>query len=289
MKTLYLDCFSGISGNMFIGMLIQAGVPFEAFREAMASLQLTGYELVCRSVNKLGIQSVYYNVLLASEGQGHDHEKHDHDHETHEHHDHHEHHHDHTEGQGMQDGHLVDVTGHHHHHQHRGLPEITKIIEGAPIDEDIKTRSLAVFQALAEAEAKVHGIPVDQIHFHEVGAIDCILDIVGTIWCLKYLGIEQIATSPLHAGSGFVRCAHGIMPVPAPATAELLAGIPWYATDIKGELVTPTGAALVKVLAHAGVRPKDFVYDTVAYGAGTKDLNIPNVVRGFIGQAEEIS
>lgn len=289
MKTLYLDCFSGISGNMFIGMLIQAGVPFEAFREAMASLQLTGYELVCRSVNKLGIQSVYYNVLLASEGQGHDHEKHDHDHETHEHHDHHEHHHDHTEGQGMHDGHLVDVTGHHHHHQHRGLPEITKIIEGAPIDEDIKTRSLAVFQALAEAEAKVHGIPVDQIHFHEVGAIDCILDIVGTIWCLKYLGIEQIATSPLHAGSGFVRCAHGIMPVPAPATAELLAGIPWYATDIKGELVTPTGAALVKVLAHAGVRPKDFVYDTVAYGAGTKDLTIPNVVRGFIGQAEEIS
>ena len=282
MKTLYLDCFSGISGNMFIGMLLQAGVPFDKFKEAMASLGLTGYDLVCRSENKLGIQSVYYNVLLASEGQHHDHEDH-HAHEEH-HHDyeeHHEHHHE--------EGHLVDTTGHHHHHQHRGLPEITKIIEGAPIDDDIKNKSLAVFQALAEAEAKVHGVPVDQIHFHEVGAIDCILDIVGTIWCLKYLGIEQIASSPLHAGSGFVRCAHGIMPVPAPATAELLAGIPWYATDVKGELVTPTGAALVKVLAHAGVRPKNFVYDTVAYGAGTKNLSIPNVVRGFIGEAEDLS
>lgn len=268
MKTLYLDCFSGISGNMFIGMLIQAGVPFEAFKQAMASLNLTGYDMVCRSVNKLGIQSIYYNVLLESEGHGH-----------------HEHH---TEGAAGQ-GHLVDTTGHHHHHQHRGLPEITKIIESAPIEDDIKAKSLAVFQALAEAEAKVHGVPVDQIHFHEVGAIDCILDIVGTIWCLKYLGIEQIATSSIHAGSGFVRCAHGIMPVPAPATAELLAGIPWYATDVKGELVTPTGAALVKVLAHAGIRPKDFVYDTVAYGAGTKDLTIPNIVRGFIGQAEAIS
>lgn len=283
MKTLYLDCFSGISGNMFIGMLIQAGVPFDKFREAMASLGLTGYELVCRSENKLGIQSVYYNVLLASEGHHHDHDEHHHAHEEHHdhehgHEEHHEHHHD--------EGHLVDTTGQHHHHQHRGLPEITKIIESAPIDDDIKAKSLAVFQALAEAEAKVHGVPVDQIHFHEVGAIDCILDIVGTIWCLKYLGIEQIASSPLHAGSGFVRCAHGIMPVPAPATAELLAGIPWYATDVKGELVTPTGAALVKVLAHAGVRPKDFVYDTVAYGAGTKDLSIPNVVRGFIGEAD---
>lgn len=288
MKTLYLDCFSGISGNMFIGMLIQAGVPFEAFKQAMASLNLTGYDLVCHSVNKLGIQSIYYNVLLDAERHdhgAHDHHEH-HDHEQgHEHHEHHAHHGEELAGQG----HLVDMTGHHHHHQHRGLPEITKIIEGAPIEDDIKAKSLAVFQALAEAEAKVHGVPVDEIHFHEVGAIDCILDIVGTAWCLKYLGIEQIATSPLHAGSGFVRCAHGIMPVPAPATAELLAGIPWYATDIKGELVTPTGAALVKVLAHAGVRPKDFVYDTVAYGAGTKDLTIPNVVRGFIGQAGKIS
>lgn len=286
MKTLYLDCFSGISGNMFIGMLLQAGVPFEEFKDAMSKLGLTGYEMVCRSENKLGIQSIYYNVLLDAEQ--HHHHDHEHGHEeeqAHEHHhDHehdHEHHHDHD--------HLVDATGHHHHHEHRGLPEITKIIEDSPLDADIKQKSLEVFQALGQAEAKVHGLPLEQVHFHEVGAIDCILDIVGTLWCLKYLGIEQIASSALHAGSGFVRCAHGIMPVPAPATAGLLAGIPWYRTDVKGELVTPTGAALVKVLAKKfGSQPKDFVYDTVAYGAGTKDLEIPNVLRGFIGQAPEI-
>ena len=165
MKTLYLDCFSGISGNMFIGMLIQAGVPFEAFKQAMASLNLTGYDLVCHSVNKLGIQSIYYNVLLDAERHdhgAHDHHEH-HDHEQgHEHHEHHAHHGEELAGQG----HLVDMTGHHHHHQHRGLPEITKIIEGAPIEDDIKAKSLAVFQALAEAEAKVHGVPVDLSLIH---------------------------------------------------------------------------------------------------------------------------
>ena len=288
MKTLHLDCFSGISGNMFVGMLIQAGVPFEAFQKAMASLQLTGYELLCHSENKGGVQAIYYNVILDDEKHDahHDHEHHDHDdHDHHDHHDHddhgHEHHHD-------ASGHLVDMTGHHHHHHHRGLAEITQIIDGSPLAEGIKTKSLAVFQALAEAEAKVHGVSVEEIHFHEVGAIDCILDIVGTVWCLNYLGIEQISTSSLHAGSGFVRCAHGIMPVPAPATAELLSGIPWYSTDIKGELVTPTGAALVKVLAHAGQRPADFIYHTVAYGAGTKNLATPNVLRGFIGEASPL-
>ena len=264
MKTLYLDCFSGISGNMFVGMLLQTGVPFDAFKKAMESLQLQGYSLLCKPVSKLGIQATYYNVLLDSEKHHH----HDEAHETQEH--------------------LVDTTGHHHHHEHRGLPEITKIIEASSFTEEIKTKSLQVFQNLAQAEAKVHGIPVEEIHFHEVGAIDCILDIVGTVWALDYLGIEQIASSALHVGSGFVKCAHGVMPVPAPATAELLAGIPYYAMDVWGELVTPTGAALIKTLAsYVGPRPETFIHDQVAYGAGTKDLEIPNVVRGFIGQADK--
>ena len=295
-KTLYLDCFSGISGNMFVGMLLQAGVPFEAFKEAMASLNLEGYSLVYKPVSKLGIQSAYYNVILDSEQHhepehGHDHgheHDHGHDHEhTHEHEHNHDHAHGHCHGEHGHYEHLVDMTGHHHHHEHRGLPEITKIIEASPLSDAVKAKSLAVFGELAKAEAKVHGVPVDQIHFHEVGAIDCILDIVGTIWALDYLGIEQIGASALHVGSGFVRCAHGIMPVPAPATAELLAGLPFYSTDVRGELVTPTGAALVKTLAsYMGPRPQSFVHDSIAYGAGTKDLEIPNVVRGFIGQAE---
>lgn len=274
MKTLYLDCFSGISGNMFVGMLLQAGVPFDAFKDAMASLNLKGYSLIYQPVSKLGIQAAYYNVSLDTEHHHDHHDKEDH-HEAHAHGE--EHSHEHHE-------HLIDTTGHHHHHEHRGLPEITAIIEASPLSDSIKRKSLAVFDKLAHAEAKVHGVPVDQIHFHEVGAIDCILDIVGVVWALDYLGIEQIGVSPLHVGSGFVRCAHGIMPVPAPATAELLAGIPYYATDVRGELVTPTGAALVKTLAsYVGQRPKSFVHDTIAYGAGTKDLEIPNVVRGFIG------
>ncbi|MCH4179413.1 MAG: LarC family nickel insertion protein [Megasphaera sp.] len=270
MKTLYLDCFSGISGNMFIGMLIHGGVPFEEFSKAMDTLGLTGYSLICKPVSKLGIQSIYYNVELDTEQEHHDEAT------PGDHHHHEEQHHD---------GQLIDMTGHHHHHHHRGLSEITDIIQAASIDESVKSKSLEVFGALANAEAKVHGVSVEQIHFHEVGAIDCILDIVGTIWALQYLGIERICVSPLHVGSGFVRCAHGIMPVPAPATAELLSGLPYYSTDVRGELVTPTGAALVKTLAdYVGPRPKSFIHTITAYGAGTKELEIPNVLRGFIGQ-----
>lgn len=256
MKTLYLDCFSGISGNMFVGTLLQCGVPFTAFQQAMESLGVDGYTLVYKPVQKNGIQAGYYDVVLA------DHGHHDHD-------DHGEEHHD-----------------HHHHHRH--LRDIQEIITNSGFSDSIKAKSLAVFQQLGEAEAKVHGVSIDEIHFHEVGAIDCILDIVGTVWALEQLGIEQVGVSPLHVGSGFVQCAHGLMPVPAPATAELLKGIPTYSTEIRGELVTPTGAALVKTLAdYIGPRPADFVDATIAYGAGTKELAIPNVVRGYVGTAPQ--
>lgn len=254
MKTLYLDCFSGISGNMFVGMLLHAGLPFAEFAEAMQHLGVHGYSLVYEKVQKRGIQATYYNVILE------------------------DHHHDHDEDQ--------HGDGHHHHHEHRHLKDIQQIIRNSSLSDGVKENSLAVFQRLGEAEARVHGVSIDEIHFHEVGAVDCILDIVGTCWALERLGIEQIGVSPLHVGSGFVRCAHGLMPVPAPATAELLQGLPYYSTDIKGELVTPTGAALVKTLAtYAGPRPKEFIDRQIAYGAGTKDLDIPNVVRGYIGDA----
>lgn len=267
MKSLYLDCFSGISGNMFVGMLLQCGVPFAAFKDAMASLGLTGYAMTCEPVVKTGIQALYYDVILAAASE-------------HRSHGCGEHHEPHT----LPD---ADAAGGapHGHHSHRGLKEIEEIIHAAPFSATIKMKSTAVFRELAGAEAKVHGTSPYEVHFHEVGAIDCILDIVGTIWCLDYLGIEQIGTSPLHVGSGFVRCVHGLMPVPAPATAELLTGLPYYSTTIKGELVTPTGAALVRTLAvYSGPRPKEFIHTAIAYGAGTKNLEIPNVLRGFVGE-----
>ena len=280
MKTLYLDCFSGISGNMFVGMLLDGGVPFDAFSEAMKSLGLSGYRLLHEPVNKCGIEATHYNVILEEEERHH----HDHHHDHHDdgHHDHH--HHDADEHHAHAHHGAVDTAGHHHVHHHRGLKEIREIITSSPLSEKVKTTSLAVFQALGEAEAHVHGVPVESVHFHEVGAIDCILDIVGTVWALEYAGIERVLASPIHTGTGFVRCAHGVMPVPAPATAQLLSGIPCYDTDIQGELVTPTGAALVKTLAsYVGTRPAEFIHHTTAYGAGTKDLTIPNVLRGFIG------
>ena len=268
MKTLYLDCFSGISGNMFVGMFLQAGIPFDELKETFSGIRLDGYSLICESVNKMGIQAVYYNVCLVHEAKYYSHYDHVHSYNV-----------------GIRHF-LARLCGHKHdhHHVHRRLKDIRAVIETASLSVQVKEKSLAVFRVLAEAEGKVHGMPPEEVHFHEVGAVDCILDIVGTVWALERLGIEQIGISPLHVGSGFVQCAHGRMPVPAPATAELLAGLPFYSGSIGGELVTPTGAALVRVLAtYAGPRPEGFVHEKVAYGAGTKDLSIPNVLRGYIG------
>lgn len=175
----------------------------------------------------------------------------------------------------------VDDAGHHH----RNLAEIARIIEESTLAAAVKAKSNQIFTRLAEAEARVHGVPVNEIHFHEVGAVDSIVDIVGIAWALDYLGVEQIYTSRLHVGSGFVKCAHGLIPVPAPATAELLRGIPFYQGDIARELVTPTGAAVVAALGSGyGPMPDGFVSSQVGYGAGTWELEIPNVLRVYLGE-----
>jgi len=167
----------------------------------------------------------------------------------------------------------------------RNLADILKMIEAAELSENVKAKSAAVFTKLAEAEAKVHGTTVDKIHFHEVGGVDAIIDIVGTVFGLEALGIEKLSASPLKTGTGFVECAHGKLPVPAPATAELLQGIPYSHGDIEKELVTPTGAALLATLCDGfGDLPAGFVSEKTAYGAGGWDLDIPNVLRAQIGQ-----
>ncbi|MDH3346332.1 MAG: nickel pincer cofactor biosynthesis protein LarC, partial [Kiritimatiellaceae bacterium] len=169
--------------------------------------------------------------------------------------------------------------------QHRHLRHIVEIIEAADLSDRVKTRSIAVFTKLAEAEAKVHGTTTEKIHFHEVGAVDAIIDIVGTVFGLEHLGVETLFAGNLRTGFGFIDCAHGSMPIPAPATAELLAGIPYTQGTIEKELITPTGAALLATLCDGfGDRPEGFITQKTAYGAGGWDLDIPNILRAEVGQ-----
>lgn len=252
MRTVYFDCFAGISGNMLLGAFLDAGVPEESLRSELAKLNVTGYELKIQRVIKQGIAAVHADVELV--------------------HHHHEHHHE-------------------HHHHHRYLPDIYAILDQSALAQAVKDSSKKIFLRLAEAEAKVHGTTVDKIHFHEVGAIDSIVDIVGAAFCLHYLGIEKVCASRLQTGSGFVQCSHGQMPVPAPATAELLRNIPYYNGNTEKELVTPTGAAFLAAFGtEFGAIPAGFLSHTIGYGAGGWDLDFPNVLRVHVGelrQAEE--
>lgn len=248
MKAIYLDPFAGISGNMFLGALLDAGFPFEVLKEELQKLLIGEYELVYRQVNKLGIEAKYFNVLLP--------EEHEHSHE--------------------------------HHHEHRNLNDVMAIVNGSDLSESIKSKTEQVFRAIAVAEGKVHGKPLEEVHFHEVGAIDTIIDIVGTLIGLEYLGIEKIYVGRINTGFGYVECAHGTMPVPAPATAELLQGLPQERGIVAKEMTTPTGAALMRVLAEVALeQPATFSSECIAYGAGTREVAIPNVLRMYVGQVGE--
>jgi pyridinium-3,5-bisthiocarboxylic acid mononucleotide nickel chelatase len=240
-SALYLSGFSGVSGNMFIGALLDAGLSEEAFRKMVSALPVSGYKLKFETVMKQGIKATFFDVLL----------------------------------------------DHHEHHAHRHLGDIVKIINEAKLSETVKARSIAVFTKLAEAEAKVHGTTVEKIHFHEVGAVDAIIDIIGTVFGLEALGIEKVYAGNLRTGYGIIKCAHGAMPIPAPATSELLTGIPYTQGEIEKELLTPTGAALLATLCDGfGDRPAGFVSEKTAYGAGGWDLDIPNVLRAELGRIQ---
>ena len=292
MKAIYLETFAGISGNMLLGALLDAGFPIDVLKSELAKLNLGEYELVHQRANKLGIDAQYFNVLLP---HGHEH-SHNHEH-THEHHHHHEeehfhcqeyahtydpaHHHEHHH---HDEEHHHKLPHTHHHHEHRNLAAVMDIIDGSALSQSIKDKAREVFTAIAIAEAKVHGKTVEEVHFHEVGAIDTIIDIVGCLLGLEYLGIEKVYVGKITTGHGFVKCAHGLMPVPAPATAELLQGLPQEKGRVAKELTTPTGAALAKVLGDTALElPEDFVCEKIAYGAGTWELEIPNVLRIHVG------
>lgn len=242
MRTLYLDCFSGISGDMTVGALIDAGADFEQIKAGLASLQVPGFRLEAEKVNKNGIMATQFRVILDE----------------------------------------------HEHHPHRHLSHIVKIIQGGDLPEPVKATAIETFQLLGEAEASVHGMTIEQVHFHEVGAVDSIVDIVAAQYALHLLGVEEVVSSPLHVGAGTVKAAHGIMPVPAPATARLLQGKPTYGGDVQGELVTPTGAALVaQRVGRFGGAPIMTV-QSIGYGAGTKDLaDRANVLRVLLGETAD--
>ena len=310
-KALYIEAFSGISGNMLLGALIDLGADAAYIEAELKKMNLGEYELVNTRADKCGINAAYFNVKIpgvteaAEAEEAHLHEHHDghhchhHDHgcegEEHHHHHHEEHHCCHQHAHTAEEAHEhhcchAHEAGAHYHHEHRNFNNIKTIIENSDLSTNIKDKAVNVFRMLGLAEAKVHGKSLEEVHFHEVGAVDTIIDIVGSCLALENLGIEKIYVSEIKTGYGFVQCAHGLMPVPAPATAELLAhGLLYAKGNIERELATPTGAALMAALAEPSAdMPKGFSAEKVGYGAGTRNLEIPNVLRATLGAVEEV-
>ena len=237
MKTAYLDAFSGLSGDMIVGAILDCGADFSAFERALKAVPISGYRVSTRRKTVSGISALKFEVEV-------------------------------TEPQ-----------------PERRFGEIRTMIEASALAETVKRQAIAIFKALADAEAKIHHTTPDHVHFHEVGAVDSIVDVVGTAWGLEQLGVGDVIVSPLPMGSGFVRSQHGTIPVPAPATIELLAGFPLKLGDGAAEMVTPTGAAVIRALARTVALPLNFEPEKVGYGAGTRDLaDRPNVLRMMIGR-----
>lgn len=240
MKLAYFDCFSGISGDMTLGALVDAGCELEHLREGLRGLEVGGWELEAEKVWKNGVAATYAKVKAEDQ------------------------------------------------QKHRPLSTIQQILQNSQLAKPVRERASAIFQRLGEAEARIHNVPLEKIHFHEVGAVDAIVDIVGACIGFERLGIEKFACSPLNVGGGTVIMAHGLLPVPAPATANLLMGKPTYSNGVQKELVTPTGAAIVATMCDMfGPQPPMNV-SAIGYGAGTAELEgQPNVLRILIGEAEE--
>ena len=273
MKILYYDCFAGISGDMHLGAMIDAGVDPHHLLAELKKLPLDGYKVNITRDQRKSIEGTRVDIVVEGNHGHHHHHGHDHHHE-HDHKDEHHHHHH-------------DNDGHHHHHEHRNLADIKKIISDSSLPEKTKSRAMKMFLLIAEAEAKIHGVSVDEIHFHEVGAVDSIVDITGAAICLEYLNPDRILGSTIELGSGMVKCAHGLMPVPAPATAEILKNIPVKIGSTPHEATTPTGAAILAANVDEFTDQMNFKPLKTAYGIGQRDTELPNILRVYLGEMDE--
>ena len=305
MKTLYIECAMGAAGDMLMASLYELLPDKEAFLNTMNGLGLPGVALEARAAKTCGIAGTHMAVTVHGEEEvepaapDHTHgeaqeEAHLHSHEhvhvhDHEHHHVHEHPHDHDhEEHGHDHPHGEEHTHDHAHAHHHSTPgHIAEIIDALPLPQEVRTAARAVYDDIAKAEAKAHGCPVGDVHYHEVGALDAVADVTGVCYALYLLHPDRIVVSPIHVGSGTVRCAHGIMPVPAPATANLLEGVPTYGGSIMGELCTPTGAALLAHFAASFGPMPVMTVEQIGVGIGTKDFGQANCVRSFWGSTRE--
>ena len=282
MKTLYIECHMGAAGDMLMSALYELLEDKEGFLNTMNGLGLPGVRLEAVKGTSGGISGTHMKVTVhGQEELEHDHDHdHGHDHEHHHDHDHdHEHHHDHAHDHDHEHEHE------HHHHHHATPGHIAEIIDALDLPEEVKANARGVYDAIAQAEAKAHGCPVGDVHYHEVGALDAVADVTGVCYALYLLHPDRVVVSPVHVGSGTVRCAHGIMPVPAPATANLLAGVPVYGGEVMGELCTPTGAALLTHFAQSFGPMPPMTVGAVGCGVGTKAFEgRANCVRAILGE-----
>ena len=315
-----MEASSGIAGDMFVAALLDLGADRKVLEKALDSIPAKGFTVEISRVQKAGIDCCDFNVILDKEHENHDHdmaylygplpvaEEHHHGEEDHDHHCHghdgeedhdHEHHchcHDGEEGHDHEhhchchgeEGHHHDHD-HHHHHEHRHLADVEAVIDGTDMTEAARKLAKKIFRIVAEAESKAHNLPIEEVHFHEVGAIDSIVDIIGVAVCLDSLGIENVVVSPLAEGSGYVRCQHGVIPVPVPATANIAQahGLTLRLTDNDGEMVTPTGAAIAAAVKTMDRLPASCRIVKTGMGAGKKDFKQANVLRAMILETEE--
>jgi len=268
MKILYYDCFSGISGDMNLGALLDLGIDEKYLIEELNKLNLNGYEIKVSRDSRKGIEGTKVDVILQEHNHCHDYagDAHNHEHCR--------------DGNEIGHSHKHKNNNHRHsEHKHRNLKDIEEIIECSELSAQVKELSMKMFIKVAEAEAKVHGKPLYEVHFHEVGAVDSIVDIVGAAICLSHLNVDKIMSSSIELGGGFVKCAHGLIPVPAPATVEILKGIPVKLGAVPFETTTPTGAAILATNVDEFKDDKNFIINKIGYGIGNRDTEIPNVLR----------